>query len=147
MKNLNQYITEKLKITKDNIGYEQDYSPITKKELPKFVDKLYNCLDTKKPTNDKEDYILVYFADRNYWEVSDKYYINIDDLENHTDKDSVMTIFYNLAKRINNKYTCADIMMWDPTLNDYSQFARATLRAKDRMWNLEYIKLDKHPFV
>ena len=33
MKNLNQYITEKLKITKDNIGYEQDYSPITKKGI------------------------------------------------------------------------------------------------------------------
>ena len=147
MKKLKQYITEKLKITKDNIGYEQDYSPITKKELPKFVDNLYNCLDTKEPTNHKEEYIAVYFCDSNYFEVSNTYYINIDDLENHTDKDSVMTIFYNLAKHISNKYTCADIMVWDPTRNDYCQFARATLRARDRMWSPEYIKLDKHPFV
>ena len=144
MKTLNTYIIEKLKIRKS----DDTVRPITKNELPKFIDYLYNnCLDTKKPTNNKEEYVGVYFADSNYWEVSDIYYIKIDDLEKHTDKDSVMTIFYNLAKRMNNKYTFADILMWDPTRNDYCQFARAALRTRDKMWHLEYIKLDKHPFV
>lgn len=150
MKTIKTYITEALRIktgTKIATAPEYKCQPITKKELPRFVDKLYNCLDRKEPANDKEKYIAVYFCDRNFFEVSDTCYINIDDLENHTDKDSVITIFYNLAKRINNKYTCADIMMWDPTRNDYCQFARATLRERDRMWHPEYIKLDKHPFV
>jgi hypothetical protein len=143
MKTLNTYIIEKLKIRKS----DDTVRPITKKELPKFVDNLYNCLDTKEPINDKEEYIAVYFNSSRYLEVSDTYYINIYDLENHTDKDSVLTIFYNLAKHVDNKYIGAGIMLWDPTRNDYCEFAHASLRANDRMWNPEFIKTDKHPFI
>ena len=58
-----------------------------------------------------------------------------------------MTKSFCSACCISNKYTCADIMLWDPTRNNYCQFARATLRARDIMWEPSYIKLDKHPFV
>ena len=142
MKTLNTYIVEKLKIRK----FDDTVRPITKNELPKFINYLYyNCLETKEPITDKEDFIKVYFADSRYLEISDNYYINIHDLYNHIDKDSMLTIFYNLAKRIDNKYTCAGIMLWDPTHNDYFEFAHTALKEKDKMWHPEYIKT-KHPF-
>lgn len=142
MKSINTYITEKLKIRKST----NTVTPISKKELSKFIDYLYSCLQTKEPSSDKEEYIAVYFVGSKYFETSDNYYINIDDLENHTDKDSMLTIFYNLAKRVDKKYSGAGIMMWDPTANDYSEFAHAALQSKDKMWHPEYIKLDNHPF-
>ena len=143
MKTLNTYIIEKLKIRKS----DNTVKPISKKELPEFIDYLYTCLETKKPSSGKEEYIAVYFVDSKYFDTSNSYYINIDDLENHTDKESMLNIFYNLAKRVDKKYTGAGIMMWDPTSNDYSEFAHTALRAKDKMWHPEYIKISKHPFI
>ena len=143
MKTLNTYIIEKLKIRKS----DNTVKPISKKELPKFIDYLYTCLETKEPSSNKEDYIAVYFTDSHFFETSNNYYINIDNLENHTDENSIMTIFYNLAKCVDSKYTGAGIMMWDPTSNEYSEFAHATLKGKNRMWHPEYITINNHPFI
>ena len=66
MKTLNTYIIEKLKIRKS----DNTVKPISKKELPKFIDYLYTCLETKEPSSNKEDCIAVYFTDSHFFETS-----------------------------------------------------------------------------
>lgn len=139
MKSLNTFIVEKFG---GSIS-----TPITKNELSKLVDRLYRGLDTKKPTKNPEDYISVYFSTPRYLETSDTYYIKIEDLENHTDKNSILSIFYNLAKRVNGKYILAGISTWNPADNEYSEFATAALKANQRMWHPEWVAIDPNPFV
>ena len=52
MKNLTTYIIEKLKITKDNIGYDYKYFPKTREELDDIIEKLIKERGLESDLND-----------------------------------------------------------------------------------------------
>ena len=52
MKNLKRYITEKLKITKDNIKYKHNYFPETRKELDYIIEQLIKERGNNADLND-----------------------------------------------------------------------------------------------
>lgn len=77
MKNLKQYISEKLKITKDNIGYDYKYFPKTREELDKIISQLIEERGNNADLNDvdvsKIDDFNCLFSVRNfYWFKYDK---------------------------------------------------------------------------
>ena len=80
MKTLTTYITEKLKITKDNIGYEHKYFPETKRELQELLKQLieerglegdFNDIDTSNITDMSDLFFESKFnGDISQWDVS-----------------------------------------------------------------------------
>lgn len=99
----------------------------------------------KKPTSNQDEYIQIMTSGKTWKDEGPTVYVKTEDL-GYTDQANVLSVAYNLMKKIYSKGIMAEIGTWDPEQNDYVTFAIAHLQKKNRMWHPEYISSDKYSF-
>ena len=138
MKNITDLLIERLKLTKDTI--------VSQKTLTEISNSIEYTKD--EPKENQEDYIQVSMSGRTWKDTRDPIYIKVEDLGGAHAENEVLTIIYNLMKKIDPKMTTADIQVWETEDGGgWRGFAAATLQTKNRMWHPEWIKSNNYPFT
>lgn len=111
-----------------------------------FITKMNNLkYIEKKPTSNQDDYVQIMTAGKTWKDTGPTVYVKTKDL-GYTDQANVLSVAYNLMKKIYSQGIRCEIGTWDEEENDYVTFAIAHLQKKNRMWHPEYINSNKYNF-
>ena len=111
-----------------------------------FKTKIDNLKYTeKKPTSNQDEYVQIMTSGKTWKDAGPTVYVKTEDL-GYTDQEHVLSVAYNLMKKIYSQGIMTEIGAWDEEQNDYVTFAIAHLQKKNRMWHPEYINSNKYNF-